>query len=97
MLPDVKGRIVAAALALLMAVAMFASTTYAWLTISRAPEAKGMSTTLSGNGNLDYAFYAGGGRSCCLLRQRNCSRMCWNYCFGSSNSVYSPQFYKFKL
>lgn len=56
MLPDVKGRIVAAALALLMAVAMFASTTYAWLTISRAPEAKGMSTTLSGNGNLEISL-----------------------------------------
>ncbi len=56
MLPDVKGRIVAAALALIMAVAMLASTTYAWLTISRAPEAKGMTTTVSGNGNLEISL-----------------------------------------
>ena len=56
MLPGIKERIVAVALMLAMSIAMVASTSYAWLTISRSPEAKGMSTTITGNGNLEIAL-----------------------------------------
>lgn len=56
MLPGVKERIAAVALMLVMSMVMMASASYAWVTISRAPEVKGMSTTISGNGNLEIAL-----------------------------------------
>ncbi len=59
MLPAAKERIVAVALLLAMSVVMMASTSYAWLTLSRAPEVKGMNTTISGNGNLEIALADG--------------------------------------
>lgn len=55
-LPGIKERIVAVALMLAMSIAMVGSTSYAWLTISRSPEAKGMTTTITGNGNLEIAL-----------------------------------------
>lgn len=56
MLPGVKERIAAVALMLVISIVMMASASYAWVTISRAPEVKGMSTTLAGNGNLEIAL-----------------------------------------
>lgn len=61
MLPAAKERIVAVALLLAMSVVMMASTSYAWLTLSRAPEVKGMNTTISGNGNLEIALVSPNG------------------------------------
>lgn len=55
-LPGIKERIIAVGLMLAMSIAMVASTSYAWLTISRSPEAKGMTTTITGNGNLEIAL-----------------------------------------
>lgn len=55
-LPGIKERVIAVALMLAMSVAMIASASYAWLTISRSPEAKGMTTTITGNGNLEIAL-----------------------------------------
>ena len=55
-LPGVKERIAAVALMLVVAIVMMTSASYAWLTISRAPELKGMNTTISGNGNLEIAL-----------------------------------------
>ena len=56
LLPGIKERIIAVGLMLAMSVAMVASSSYAWLTISRSPEAKGMSTTITGNGNLEISL-----------------------------------------
>lgn len=56
LLPGVKERIAAVALMLVVSIVMMASASYAWVTISRAPEVKGMSTTLAGNGNLEIAL-----------------------------------------
>lgn len=55
-LPGVKERIAAVALMLVLSIVMMTSASYAWLTISRAPEIKGMNTTISGNGNLEIAL-----------------------------------------
>lgn len=55
-LPGVKERIAAIALMLVVSIVMMTSASYAWITISRAPEVKGMNTTISGNGNLEIAL-----------------------------------------
>lgn len=55
-LPGVKERIAAIALMLVVSIVMMTSASYAWITISKAPEVKGMSTTISGNGNLEVAL-----------------------------------------
>lgn len=59
MLPGMKERVIAVALLLAMSVSMMASASFAWLTISRAPQATGMSTTIAGNGNLEIALASG--------------------------------------
>ena len=59
LLPGLKERVAAVALMLVMSVVMMTSATYAWLTISRAPEVQGMNTTITGNGNLEIALANG--------------------------------------
>lgn len=59
LLPGLKERVAAVALMLVMSVVMMTSATYAWLTISRAPEVQGMNTTITGNGNLEIALADG--------------------------------------
>ena len=56
MLPGLKERVAAVALMLFMSIVMMTSASYAWLTISRAPEVQGMNTTITGNGNLEIAL-----------------------------------------
>lgn len=55
-LPDLKERVMAMALMLVMSMAMMTSATFAWLTISRAPELTNVATTLASNGNLEIAL-----------------------------------------
>lgn len=60
-LPGLRERVIAVALLLAMSVAMMTSATFAWLTISRAPEVSGVNTTVAGNGNLEIALAQGNG------------------------------------
>lgn len=60
-LPGLKERIAAVAVLLAMSVAMMTSATFAWLTISRAPEVAGVNTTVAANGNLEIALVEGDG------------------------------------
>lgn len=55
-LPGLRERIAAVAVLLAMSVAMMTSATFAWLTISRAPEVSGVNTTVASNGNLEIAL-----------------------------------------
>lgn len=55
-LPDVKEKVVAVAVLLAMSIAMMASVSYAWYTLSLAPELGGVNTTVSANGNLEIAL-----------------------------------------
>ena len=55
-LPGIKARVAATALSLLLAVAMLTSVSFAWVTMSRAPELGGVHTVVSANGNLEVAL-----------------------------------------
>ena len=55
-LPGLRERIAAVALLLVMSITMMTSATFAWLTISRAPEVSGVNTTVAANGNLEIAL-----------------------------------------
>ena len=59
MLPDMKERVMAAAFLMVMSIMMITSATFAWITLSRAPEVTGMQTTVASNGNLEIALAQG--------------------------------------
>ena len=55
-LPELREKVAAVALLLLMSAAMMTSATFAWITLSRAPEVSNVSTTVAANGNLEIAL-----------------------------------------
>lgn len=55
-LPHIREKVVAVAVLLAMSVAMMASVSYAWYTMSLAPEASSITTQVSSNGNLEVAL-----------------------------------------
>ena len=55
-LPGLKERLAAVALLLVVSTVMMISATFAWITLSQAPEVTGINTTISGNGNLVIAL-----------------------------------------
>ncbi len=56
-----KRRLSAAICLLLISTLMLVTSTYAWYTISTKPEAKGIGTSVSGNGSLEVALVPGTG------------------------------------
>lgn len=57
-LPEIRQKIVAATSILIMSAVVMTSTTFAWLTLSRAPEVSGAKTQIASNGNLEIALSA---------------------------------------
>lgn len=55
-LPHIREKIGAAGLALLIAGVVAMSATFAWVTLSRAPEVAGLTTSMSANGSLEIAL-----------------------------------------
>lgn len=53
---DIKTKLMAAVSMLLVSSIMMVSTTYAWFTLSTAPEVKGITTAVGANGNLEMAL-----------------------------------------
>lgn len=53
---DIKSKLIAAICMLMVSVIMMASTSYAWFTLSTAPEVKGIQTAVGANGNLEIAL-----------------------------------------
>ena len=53
---DIKSKLIAAICMLMVSVIMLASTSYAWFTLSTAPEVKGIQTSVGANGNLEIAL-----------------------------------------
>lgn len=53
---DLKSKLIAAVAMLLVSTIMMVSTTYAWFTLSTAPEVQGITTTVGANGNLEIAL-----------------------------------------
>lgn len=58
-LPDMRERVMSVAILLVMSITMMTSATFAWLTLSKAPEVTGMQTTVAANGNLEIALAQG--------------------------------------
>lgn len=56
---SIRSKLVAAVAMLLVASFMVVSSSYAWFTLSTAPEVKGIQTTVGANGNLEIALYTG--------------------------------------
>ena len=57
LMPDgIRSKLMAAASMLMVGVIMMVSSTYAWFTLSTAPEVKNISTTVAGNGSLEIAL-----------------------------------------
>lgn len=55
-LPGLRERLAAVALLLVVSMIMMISSTFAWVTLSRSPAVNGLSTSISGNGNLEVAL-----------------------------------------
>lgn len=55
-LPRMKEKVAAAGAMFLIALITAVTATYAWVTISRAPEVNGIATTVAANGNLEIAL-----------------------------------------
>jgi len=53
---DLRNKLVAAVAMLLVSCIMMVSTTYAWFTLSTAPEIQGITTTVGANGNLEISL-----------------------------------------
>ena len=53
---DIKSKLLAAIAMLLVSSIMMVSTTYAWFTLSTAPEVTGITTAVGANGNLEIAL-----------------------------------------
>ncbi len=58
---DIKTKLMAAIAMLLVSSIMMVSSTYAWFTLSTAPEVTGISTSVGANGNLEIALFPHGG------------------------------------
>ena len=56
---SIRSKLVAAVAMLLVASFMVASSSYAWFTLSTAPEVTGIKTTVGANGSLEIALYTG--------------------------------------
>ena len=53
---DMKSKLMAAVCMLLVSSIMMVSSTYAWFTLSTAPEVTGITTQVGANGNLEMAL-----------------------------------------
>ena len=58
-LPGLRDRIAASAMLLMVSLSMMVSASFAWYTISSAPEVSMMATTVASNGNLEIALAHG--------------------------------------
>lgn len=56
MLPGLRERVAAVAMLLVVSLTMVVSASFAWYTLSRAPEVTSVSTTVAANGNLEIAL-----------------------------------------
>ena len=60
-LPNMKEKVAAAALMLVIALSVTVTATYAWITLSTAPEVTSVDTTVAANGSLEIALANGTG------------------------------------
>lgn len=63
LLPGLREKVTAVAFLLALSVIMLTSASYAWLTISKAPEVTAVSTNIAANGSLEIALATGDGKN----------------------------------
>lgn len=93
---DLRNKLVAAVAMLLVSCIMMVSTTYAWFTLSTAPEIQGITTTVGANGNLEIALSPYSGNAADITSAMGDANLTWaekNTTWGnlinlSDNSVY---------
>jgi len=61
MLPDLRKRVMAAVMLLVISAVMVTSASFAWLTVSTSPEVSEVTTNVAANGNLEIALATGDG------------------------------------
>ena len=61
LLPQMKEKLVAAIMMLVIAASVTVTATYAWVTLSTSPEVTGVATTVAANGSLEIALASGTG------------------------------------
>ena len=75
---DIKTKLMAAICMLLVSSIMMVSTTYAWFTLSTAPEVTGITTAVGANGNLEMALQRPDGNSALIASSTGDSNLAWN-------------------
>ena len=70
---SIRRRLSAAVLMLLISVAVLVTSTYAWFTLSTAPEVRGIDTSVAGNGSLEIALMPADGLFSSIGTGRNAS------------------------
>ena len=74
---NLKNKLLAAIAMLLVSSIMMVSTTYAWFTLSTAPEVQGITTTVGANGNLEIALSPASGDYNLITTGTNDSNADW--------------------
>ena len=62
-LPNMKEKVIAAAMMLIITISVTITSTYAWITLSTAPEVTSVDTTVVANGSLEIALANGTGKA----------------------------------
>jgi hypothetical protein len=74
---DIKSKLLAAIAMLMVATIMMVSSTYAWFTLSTAPEVQGITTNVGANGNLEIALSPLSGDASEIISGTNDSGKTW--------------------
>lgn len=74
---NAKNKLLAAVAMMLVASIMMISTTYAWFTLSTAPEIQGITTTVGANGNLEIALMPYSGQTSAITSSVGDTNKAW--------------------
>ena len=74
---NLRNKLFAAIAMLLVSSIMMVSTTYAWFTLSTAPEVQGITTTVGANGNLEIALSPADGSAARIGSAMGDSNLAW--------------------
>lgn len=92
---DIKSKLIAAIAMLMVATIMMVSSTYAWFTLSTAPEVQGISTNVGSNGNLEIALSPDTGDEADVEDAMNANTMDWvekNLTWGNQLNLSDPSY-----
>ncbi len=93
---DIKSKLMAAISMLLVSSIMMVSSTYAWFTLSTAPEVTGITTAVGANGNLEMALLPATGVTTDIKSEAGDGNKAWNLrnlTWGNLVDVSNAEFY----